>query len=602
VSRALAGVLGPSGSHAGEPVVRRALEREGGSCEVVTDRALSLGATATAPSVPAGSPRVLCALAGRMYGLETLEAELGVPGARGPEQVVAAAYERWGSGMLERLRGRFALVLWDRARGAGIAAVDALGAGGLFLHESGGSLRFASELRVLLRLLPSRAGPDREAVESWLAGGVLERGRTLYEGVRRLPGGCCLELGDGTWRESAYWGPRYARPAALARGDAVDAVRAVIDRAVRLRSAADGPTGLLLSGGIDSSSVAAFAAGPADVRAYSLFFPGRPSMDESALVRATAARLSVPLTAVRFSRGSMLAASLDYLRVWEVPSVSPNLVVHRPLLGVAAEDGVKALLDGQGGDELFGVEPYLLADRVRRGRLPAAMRLARRLPWTGERAPRRALWRALREFGLEGALSELGRGETASWKRTPGPRWFAHLADGLTAARERAGAHDFLRHKNGLAGLEGGHPFLDDRDLVELVLRLPPELSFDARLDRPLLREACASRLPDDVRLRRSKSFFDELFSETLDGPDRPAIARLLTPRDAEVNAYVRPEDVRERVLRTPSRGREGAWAWALWRLVAVECWLRFQREPSFPEELLAGEDLLPPQFAVEAG
>jgi Asparagine synthase len=227
----------------------------------------------------------------------------------------------------------------------------------------------------------------------------------------------------------------------------------------------------------------------------------------------------------------------------------------------------------------------------------------------------------IRRYGLPEALPgyarrlvralRLGQGPGPPWLRPSAaetlvsdedengvePRWWRHLAATLTAAREQAGVHDFLRHKNDLAGLQGSHPYLDTLELVELVLGLPPELAFDPELDRPLLRAASAGLVPDAVRLRRSKSYFDELFETTLAGRDRPALTRLLTAPDAEINAFVRPELVRERLLAPePSRG----WAWAVWRLATTECWLRFQTEPSFLARLAAREDLAPAEYTVE--
>jgi asparagine synthase (glutamine-hydrolysing) len=134
--------------------------------------------------------------------------------------------------------------------------------------------------------------------------------------------------------------------------------------------------------------------------------------------------------------------------------------------------------------------------------------------------------------------------------------------------------------------VEGEHPFLDDLDLVELVLRLPPESAFDPRFDRPLLREAVAGLVPDDVRLRRGKSYFDALFQESLSGVDHDAIARLLGP-GAETAALVDPARVREQLVEAPTERRGGRWAWTLWRLTMLECWLRSQSDPGFAERVL---------------
>jgi asparagine synthase (glutamine-hydrolysing) len=161
------------------------------------------------------------------------------------------------------------------------------------------------------------------------------------------------------------------------------------------------------------------------------------------------------------------------------------------------------------------------------------------------------------------------------WQQRAGPRWWTYLADALTEQRERAGAHDYLRRRNAMAGVVGGHPFLQDLDLIELMLRLPPELAFDERFDRPLLRSAVQGVVPDSIRLRAEKSYFTPLFVEAVDRHDRQRIMELLTSKDAASRAYTQPDVVRRLLLETPPERRGGQWAWALWRLVMLECWLR---------------------------
>lgn len=568
-----------------------------------------------------------CAFRGELANCAQLSAELG-SGASDAEALVVAAHRRWGRDMVGRLRGRFALVLWDPGSRSGILAVDRLGVYGLFLHERDSRLSFAFELRDLVRALPNSPGPSGVGVSRWLADGLLPAGSTLYEGVRRLDGGEAVVLSQEGWRSFRYWRPQFD-PLQLTRAEAVEAVRTSSEHAVgsRLR----GRTGVLLSGGIDSASVAAFtvrARSGAKVPTYSVVFPERPSMNEDGLIKAVTAHLGLAGGRLAFERGSMLAASLEYLEAWSVPSVSPNLVVHLPLLRHAAQEGVAAILDGQGGDELFGCAHYLLADRVRHGRFRSAVRLAGSLPGAAGASRREALilvW----HFGLKGAaphhahtLVALARGgkrrsppwlrpdaasladgarDRQAWKRLAGPRWWAERVDELIGGRVRMGAHDFLRHKNELVGLEGRHPFLDDPGLVELALSLPPELSFDAHYDRPLLRAAVEGLVPDEVRLRPDKSYFNELFRDTLSGPDWPAVRTLLDGTSPEVSAYVRPELVRSLLLDAPANRRSGYWAWAVWRLATVECWLRYLADPGLPRRTLDRLSLEAPRYTFSS-
>ncbi|HZB85543.1 MAG TPA: asparagine synthase-related protein [Gaiellaceae bacterium] len=575
-------------------------------------------------------PGVVVALEGRIENASELARELGLGEREAPERVLAAAFARWRSGMLERLRGRFALALWDHESTSGVLAVDRLAARALFFCEEDGRLLFASELRPLLGLLSRRPAPDRAAVAHWIAQGLLERGQTLYDGVRRLEGGHFLALERDGWTKGCYWRPRYQPPQRLPPQAAAAEVRRAVTGAVASRLLG-ARAGVLLSGGIDSASVAAVATGESAtgaLRAYSALFPEHPSADEGPLVESLTKELGLAGAKLLFRGGSMLAPSLEFLRESEAPSSSPNLHFQLPLLRQAADDGVATLLDGQGGDELFGCAPYLLADRLRQGNLAASLSLARSFPGAGLHPSARLVSRLLREYALKGVLPHGVHGlaprlrgaeryappwlraesarlhvETSgrwAWKHLSGPRWWAHLAYTLTIERERIGVYDFLRRKCALAGIEGAHPFLDDVELVEFVLGLPPEPAFDPELDRSLLRDAMTGLVPDRIRLRREKSYFNELFVDCVSRTDRPAIERLLSAPDAEVNAYVRPEIVRGTLLEAPAQRRGPAWAWALWRLATIECWLRFQSDPDFPERALDTWGFEKPRYALE--
>jgi asparagine synthase (glutamine-hydrolysing) len=159
------------------------------------------------------------------------------------------------------------------------------------------------------------------------------------------------------------------------------------------------------------------------------------------------------------------------------------------------------------------------------------------------------------------------------------------MAASLTTAREGLGVGDYLRHRAAAAGLEARHPMID-LDLVEFALRLPPSLAMQTDLERPVLRRALASLVPDPIRLRPGKSYFNELFHDCLAGPDLPLIRELFS-EPCEVAAYVDLESVRERLLGRTGAESGLAWPQAVWRLVTAECWLRAQGDSGFGERLL---------------
>lgn len=622
-----AGVFDPQRNHESplEAVVLPASNVGGGAAGILTP------ARDQATSARADRRPTPCIVSGRPH-LSPLAAELGIEPLP-TERVLASAYARWGVGMLGRLRGSFALVLWDAEARRGLVAVDHVGSAPLFFCAAGARLLFASEIRDLLTMLPRRPVPNPTGLVHWLAGGSLPRGATLYEGVRRLEGGHYLLLGDYSWDKRQYWVPTYAPPARVHPSDLAERLRGEISSAVDRAIGDEETVALLLSGGIDSSALAGLASRPAPgrepLRAYSAVFPTFPAMDESSVIEGLTRELGIPSKHMHVRGGSMLAGSLEFLSAWEMPSVSPNIFFGVPLLRLAAVDGTSVFLDGEGGDELFGAAMYLLADRLRTGRLLSGMMLARRLVPGDHPAPWRAFRRLAREYAVKGAVpfwmhgaarrmrgdshyapnwftaesaqTLVETGEKWAWKRASGPRWWASLADVLTAGRERSGSHDFLRRKGALAGLEGAHPFLDDLDLIEFVLRLPPAVSLDPHLDRPLLRDAVRGVIPDAVRLRREKSDFMPLFLECLTGTDRAPILKLLSDPRALVYGFVRRDVVADELLAGPPAWRTGAWAWALWRLVTAECWLRQQEDRSAPAQMLESWSFEEPRYDVTA-
>lgn len=567
-------------------------------------------------------------LQGELEGVYSLRQDVG--GETDPE-TVAQAYDRLGSGVLDRLRGRFSLLLWRRGTGDAVLAVDQLAAAAVFTYEQNGRLYFASEIRILLRLLPRTPSVDELSLIRYIAGEPGSADETPYQGMRRLPGGHLLQLTDGRWRERRYWEPRYVQSIRIDRAELPLRVLDEVQRSV-VKRAEEGRTGVLLSGGLDSTSVAAaahHASPPIRLRAYSALFPRHAETDESVIVENLATQLRQPLTRVVVQRASVLRHSLEYLRDWNIPSPSPNLYFNLPALRAASADGMSVMLDGEGGDELFGCVPYLAGDRLLRGRALSSVQLIRRLPFGDTEQSWRATRHLFTLFALKGAAPawihaasgltrardqggpgwlgadarrRLADGRDAwAWKRADGPRWWAFLADTLTRSRARIGVTDALRRMGRMSGIERRHPFMDDLDLIEFVLRLPPELAFDARLTRPLLREAMRSLLPDPVRLRTSKANFSPLIEESFAGPERDIIARLILAKDARIRVVISSDVAEDAVAKVNQPGFVG-YQGALLRMVTAECWLRTLENPSFPEQMLQEGELPPAEVELVTG
>jgi asparagine synthase (glutamine-hydrolysing) len=555
----------------------------------------------------------LCAFEGTLYEPRALACELGMEPDTDARRLVVGAHRTFGPHWPARLRGCFALAIWDPRTARGMLVCDQIGGQAMFLRAANRRLSFASELRDLLRILPGRAAPDPVAMVHWLALGGPPSGHTFYEGVIQLPAGHCVELTPAGWRIERYWRPRYRDPHKVGFAQAAELVRTELERAVRRRSG-DGRTGLMLSGGIDSAAVAGIACAGSrrPIGAYSAVFPKHPQIDESQPIELLGSKLALPSRALPVTGGSAIAGAVRYIREWEVPATSPNLFFWSALLRRAAQDGVRTMLDGEGGDTLFWLSPYLLADRLTSGRLWSMLSLARSFPSDAGHVPPTVVARLVRDWGIGGAaphrlhrLRHRLRGRQAfapswfsptstrlrfdsdeelAWKREKGPRWWSFLLDSVTGVSSVM-VHDAARRRNASAGLAAGHPLLDI-DLIELMLSLPPELSFDPRLSRPLLRESVRGLIPEEVRLRPTKSSFDTLFHELLAGRELTAARSLLLAADSEVNAFVDPTRMRSDLFGAPPPRAPAllqAWALQVWRLVTAECWLRHQAGRPLP-------------------
>jgi asparagine synthase (glutamine-hydrolysing) len=602
--RLVLGVHQPDGGIGAEQV-RRALAPFG---EVaVRDAAPLLVGTAggvPAPAVPAGEP----------FGV--LDGYL-LPGDGRPrsEAELAAAVASRGAAAAAAARGAFAGVLWDPGRRRGILLGDQLAERALFFAVRGTAVLFATDLAPLVRLLPGTPEPDPVAVAHWLGSAGLRDGRTLFAGVRRLPGGSFVELADGaSTAPRRYWTPRFEPPLDARPGELIEQLRSELEAAVaRVTDGRHAPA-VALSGGIDSPSVAALAARVgARPRAYSAVYPHHVSADEEPLVDLVVRRLELESVRGRVERAGVLHGNLAYLARWGVPDISMNTFVMVPLQRRVAEDDRDVLLDGDGGDELFSPALDLVADHLRAGRVPAALRTVGTFPGMARtRSPRRRA-AALLEYGVVSALASRrslsarltrpteppaylnarARGLLAgarvpdAWVRPGAPRWWSRLADTYATGPVAFAGTEHEARLARMSGVTERRP-LRDVDLYAFVARLPPELSLHAGIVRPHLRRAVEGMLPDEVRLRVLKTSFNEVSAESLSGPDRGLVASLLGDPGARIREYADPDEV-ARLLVGPPEGfmERSVWAASIQRLTAVECWLRSLEDPGVVDGLL---------------
>lgn len=271
---------------------------------------------------------------------------------RSDTEVILRAYEADGPACVEQLRGMFAFALWDERDRTCLLARDRFGIKPFYYHEDGGQLVFASEVRALVAsgLVPRDLDPD--GVYEYFRTGTVPEPRTLLRGVRCLGAGQYAIWRDGAVTTQSYWQLRF-EPRTLTYPEAVAQTRQALLDSVDHHFISDTPVGVFLSGGVDSTALVALAttAGRRDLRTFALTFPGSP-LDEGPAARRTAARFGTCHDEWAIDGRTAKDLFAQCLRASDQPSIDGlnTFAVSK----FARDSGVKVVLSGLGGDELFG--------------------------------------------------------------------------------------------------------------------------------------------------------------------------------------------------------------------------------------------------------
>jgi asparagine synthase (glutamine-hydrolysing) len=300
---------------------------------------------------------------GEIYNYVELRQELAALGARfateGDTEAIVAGYHYWGQDVVRRLRGMFAFVIWDTRTGTAFGARDPFGIKPLFTARlADGALVLGSEKKALLEMLGgshAAGGVDSASLQHYLTLQYVPEPATLHRGIRRIESGTSFTVTDGELHTSRYFHPTFpVRPVPADEQQSLyDRIAAVLDDSVRVHMRADVTVGSFLSGGIDSTAIAALAKryNP-DLMTFTVGFE-REGYSEIDVAAESAAAIGVEHVTKVVTPGEF-AESIP-LVVWYLddPVADPALV---PLYFVAREarKHVKVVLSGEGADELFG--------------------------------------------------------------------------------------------------------------------------------------------------------------------------------------------------------------------------------------------------------
>ena len=524
---------------------------------------------------------------GEIYNYLELRDELRGRGHRfstaTDSEVILAAYREWGERCVEHFNGMWAFVIWDAESRMLFASRDRLGIKPFYYRHEGSRFEFASEPWVL-----SRGGANLGPVRDYLEQGYLDQGdETFFEGVVRLPPAHSLTFGRDGIRRRRYWSLNDSAPPS----DSVAAVRETVLDAVRLELRSDVPVGTCLSGGIDSSSIAVAVAaqGHEHQKTVTAFFDD-PGFDERRFAQAVVDRTGAEPHWVTFDAADLVSDLPSIVEAQGEPFGSTSICAGWYVMREAKRAGLTVMLDGQGGDEIFGGYRasfgYLLADLLHAGRVSRATRELR--AFTQVHGPRwAAVALATPHIPERARLAVRGRarGATAlvspslasvAWTSPPNGFVFPdRLRRQLHVLLTRRGLPELLRYedRNSMAhSLEARVPLLDHR-LVELAFSLRGDELIRDGETKSVLRRALSDLLPPAVAARRDKLGFVTPEQRFFRGALGELAADVFSSRSFRERGWVNVRAALSRLERHRA-GRLDA-GMELWRALNLELWAR---------------------------
>ena len=554
---------------------------------------------------------------GEIYNHADVRRDLEAAGhryrTRSDTETIVHAYEEWGDDCVDRFRGMFAFAIWDERRQRLLLVRDRLGVKPLYwaivppVSDRGARLVFGSEIKALLQSGLIQARENRAVLSELLATRYTAGAETLFQGVYKLLPGHRLVYEHGRAVITRYWDVPQDDDAAdrsTARdADLVDHFRSLLEESVRLRLMADVPLGAFLSGGIDSTAVAALMARHLDrpLETFSVAFEDR-AFNELDYSRQAARAVGAKIHEIVISDSDFFSALPRMVWHEDEPIAHPSSVpLH--FVSMLARQHVKVVLTGEGSDELlagYGKYPRALFN------WRAGAAYERLVPAWGRRAIASTV---LPRVG--GALGQLASRSFLAMPRDASAMFLDNFA-GMPLAAQRdlldpsihsqdtyaaslryfdaAPARpvldrllytdiktylvELLMKQDQMsmsASIESRVPFLDHR-LVEFAARLPAHLKLSRLTTKRILRESMAGVIPDAI-LSRPKMGFPVPFGRWMAGRWHSVARDVLMDRRTRERGIVVPGRV-ERLLVDHQSGRRNAGD-TLWALLNLELWHR---------------------------
>jgi asparagine synthase (glutamine-hydrolysing) len=577
-----------------------------------------IGAEEFSPSVSRAPGERIVLFDGVLYNRAELIVQLDGGASLNDADVVLRAYERWGLDLPHRIKGIFALVIVDSRDRLCLAVRDPLGSYPLFVAETSDRILLSTSIDAIRQ----QPGVDRSLNRAALADHLCRRWPDLHEtyftAVRRVPPGYMLRTSGGKTTVTRYWEPvPPGQPVEwIGEDELQEQFDARFEQAVE-RAFGLGPSGIFLSGGLDSISVAAMAADVArrDDRslplALSLGFPG--DTNEEMEQRGVATALGLDQEYVPFEeaspRAQLLSSALDITRTRPAPLLNTWMPAYTELTLRGKRRGVHVILSGAGGDEWLAVTPSLASDLIQAGDVKGLTRLIRGWKRSYKMSSPRVLRSLLWRFGmrpLAGSLlarlaprtmeaNRVSRGvrSTFAWVAPKAPlrselearvrRWLPsatpsrgfYLDDVRKSLEHTLTAMELeeIFEMGRSLGVRYLHPYWD-AEVVDILYQTPPLLLFAGGRAKSVVRETMARRFPALGLDRQKKRAGTAYFSSVLDR-EIPDLWRRNGDLSAMADLGIVDPQAAAAMAKESIESSGGIGLTRIWDLMNVESWIR---------------------------
>ncbi|MBU3699612.1 MAG: asparagine synthase (glutamine-hydrolyzing) [Candidatus Kapabacteria bacterium] len=473
---------------------------------------------------------------GEVYNYVELRSELSAAGyhfdTTGDTEVVLKAFHHWGAEAVKKFIGMWAFAIWDAGERVMFCSRDRFGIKPFHYSYRDGRLYFASEIKALRGQPLDRGGLNEAQVARGLYLGWMHHwDETYFSDIKALPPSHNLEWRDGQIRIWQYADVTSGEISTNSFADNAAEFRELFIDSIRITSRRDVPMGVCLSGGLDSTSIAAVLASSTtehEVRAFTAYYTGPGTVDERPYIKHLLDRYPQIISREISPTDNDVAAALDRIvHLMDAPMPSSSYISQYFVMGLAADHGVKVVLDGQGSDEILGGYMHslyrVIAQHISRGSYLEAYRElnahAKRQGYAASKRLNVLAKSLLAASRSEQQLYEAEFRHTYPWLMRQGASSYPLQLSGHDSNRLNAFLHNLLRvtllptllHTediNSMAfSIESRVPFLDHR-LVDLSFQMPTEHKVYRGETKRVLRAAMRGIVPDAILDRKDKTGF----------------------------------------------------------------------------------------------